>query len=439
MFNFVSTRNTQHESNTMTSHSSIVGGSTADRLLNCPGSFQAIRALPPSADRPSEYAEEGTAMHEVMTHLMRARQLNPNTNLFELVENSIGQFFYDRELTQEHVDTMIVPALTAMMDLEAEYLDGFEVLAVEKSVKFPGIPGAFGTCDLILSNQTHVLHVDWKFGQGIPVQAIYPDPAGDIVNPQILFYITAAMSSARHFYKGRKQLVGAIVQPRGDTPLSHTKISRKEIRYFTEDLQNAVVKAMERDPPLKKGEHCRWCPAKISCPLWTTPMLRLADYSEYPTERTEMVSDAPTVYGNYLANVKEFVDMLTLYKKEIDEQLHAYLEDGGKVPGWRLKQKVKQRVWADQELVLNWLEDHGFSEVDIWQQKLQTFAHTDAAAKRLGVKIPDHLRVTPPTNETTVCRTDDPAPMVVKPLAIEQFRAALKQLTTAKSPAAVRR
>ena len=45
---------------------------------------------------------------------------------------------------------------------------------------------------------------------------------------------------------------------------------------------------------------------------------------------------------------KHLVDMLTLYKKEVDEQLHAYLEDGGKVPGWRLKAKVKQRQWIDE-------------------------------------------------------------------------------------------
>jgi hypothetical protein len=315
------------------------------------------------------------------------------------------------------------------MDLEAEYLDGFEVLAVEKSVKFPGIPGAFGTCDLILSNQTHVLHVDWKFGQGIPVKAIYPDPAGDIVNPQILFYITAAMSSARHFYKGRKQLVGAIIQPRGDTPLSHTTISRKEIRYFTEDLQKAVVTALERNPPRRKGEWCRFAACKIDCPLWTAPLLDLAEMNAQP--RTELVSDQVTEYGDYLSRAKTLVDIVSLFKKDLDEQLHAYLEDGGKVPGWRLKLKAKQRQWVDEDFVAAKLFDLGFGDQEIWQRKLQTFAATDATAKRKGVEIPAELRQTPPTNETTVCRTDDAAPEVIKPLAIEQFRAALQALTKA--------
>ena len=67
----------------MTKHSSVVGGSTAARLLNCPGSFQRSQALPPSADVPSEYAEEGTAMHAVMDALMRARMGGSFTGQFD--------------------------------------------------------------------------------------------------------------------------------------------------------------------------------------------------------------------------------------------------------------------------------------------------------------------------------------------------------------------
>jgi hypothetical protein len=47
----------------MAQHSSIVGGSNAGRILACPGSHQALMAMPPSSDIDSEYASEGTAMH----------------------------------------------------------------------------------------------------------------------------------------------------------------------------------------------------------------------------------------------------------------------------------------------------------------------------------------------------------------------------------------
>lgn len=414
-------------------HSSIVGGSTADRLLNCPGSFQAILALPPAAEKPSSYALEGSFAHAVMDNLLRLRKESPfpGRNLYVAASDMIGSVFLDRELTQEHLDTMIYPALSALEELEKLYGGNFDVLAVERSVDFPGIPGAHGTCDLIIGSKTHILHVDWKFGSGIQVKAVYEDSAGDIVNPQMMFYTTAAMNSAPAFYKGKKTLVAAIIQPRADISLTHTVVTRQEIKWFAQDMQNAVVKALERGPPRHKGEWCRFAPCKINCPLWTTPMLFLAEQSDVSDlDRTDMVSDAITPFGAYLASAKHLVDILTIYKKEVDEQLHAYLENGGKVPGWRLKAKTKQRKWLDDEgYVAAKLFQLGFGENEVWKLKLQTFASIDATAKRLGIEIPDELRVTPSTNETTVCRDDDPAPVVTKPLAIEQFRAALKALS----------
>jgi hypothetical protein len=95
------------------------------------------------------------------------------------------------------------------------------------------------------------------------------------------------------------------------------------------------------------------------------------------------------------------------------------------VPGWRLKAKVKQRQWVDEDTVANALARLGFAMAEIWQRKLQTFASADATAKQLGVKIPDNLRVAPPSTETTVCQTDDPAPVLARPVVIEEFAKAL--------------
>jgi Protein of unknown function (DUF2800) len=419
----------------MTAHSSIVGGSTADRILNCPGSWQAAMALPPSADVSSEYADEGTAMHDVMAMLMRDRQQlvgRPGMAYYlDRLAGVLGATFHDRALTQEHIDTMIEPALEALIELEQIYGGDFDVLAVEASCAFPGIPGAFGTIDLMLGNDTNMLHVDWKFGQGVGVKAIYDegDSLGQKLNPQMMFYTVACHATARHLYKG-KELVIAIVQPRGADPLTHAVVAPKELKWFREDLHNAVARALDRAPHRSKGEHCRFAPCKINCPLWTGPLLDLSALGPVPQARTDAVSKEVTPYGEYLARAKALVDIVEMFKKTLDEQLHAYLEDGGIVPGWRLKYKTKQRQWIDDKVVNDELAALGFEQDDIWQYKLQTFAATDKTAKRLGVKIPDHLRVAPPTTETTVCQTDDPAPVVERQLAIEQFRASLKALQT---------
>jgi hypothetical protein len=169
-------------------------------------------------------------------------------------------------------------------------------------------------------------------------------------------------------------------------PKSHARKSNGST-----DLQSAVVKALDRDPPRHKGEPCRFAPCKINCPLWTAPMLQLAAID--PKPRTEMVTAEVSDYGNYLNRAKYLVDMLTLFKKEVDEQLHAYLEDGGKVPGWRIKAKVKHRQWVENALVIPELRDLGFEDSQIWQVN----SLRRRRRKRLGVKSVSTARG--PTNE----------------------------------------
>jgi hypothetical protein len=407
-------------------HSAIVGGSTAGRLIECPGSYQAQLALPPSADVSSEYALEGTFAHAVMDRLMRNRQAGFDHQTKP--QYWLGQTFADRELTQAHIDELINPALELLRQLEQDcgYGGGFRVLGVEQRVKFPGIPGSYGTCDLILGNDTHVLHVDWKFGSGVSVEALTADSEGEKLNAQMMFYTAAAVDSLKALYKGKRQLVIAIIQPRGTIPLTHTIVTKRDLKWFAEDLQGAVVAALDRDPARARGAHCRFAPCKIDCPLWTGPLLQLADMKLIP--RTEVVTKGPSPYGTYLARAKALVDILAVYTKEVNEQLHAYLGDGGEVPGWKLKLKAKQRQWVDEDTVNDTLDDIGFGYDDIWERKLVTFAKAEATAKRLGVKIPDELRVAPPTNETTVTTSDDPAPAVDRATAIEQFRASIPLL-----------
>ena len=375
-------------------------------------------------------------MHAAMAALMFARKVAADRGdrraiEAEHIDQLIGETFHDRVVTREHVDTMLQPAIDALFELEAIHRGGFDVLAIEHRVKFPRVPGAFGTVDLILGNETHVLHVDWKFGQGVGVRAVYGDSEGAVVNPQLMFYVCAAVR-ARHkvagqSLRGRKQ-VGAIIQPRGSEPLTYTEIIPKELRWFEEDMQRAVEIALGRDPPRVRGEHCRFAPCKVTCPLWTGPLLDLSMLEPPPVGRLPHPDVTP--YGNYLARAKVLLDGAAMLKKEVDEQIHAYLEQGGKVPGWRLKAKTKQRQWVDEETVSSTLLNMGFSQDEIWQRKLQTFAATDAAARRHGVKIPDALRVAPPSTETTIAATDDPAPVIEPTVAVEQFTAALKQLQT---------
>jgi len=410
----------------MAKHSSIVGGSTVGRLIACPASFQSTIALPASANKTSEYAEEGTFGHAVLEHVMRYRMAKPKANMTTIAAKLIGTKFHDRVMTEEHFRDMIAPAISSLEELEAEYGGGFTVIAVELSAIFPGVIGAHGTIDLVLQSKTHVLHVDWKFGAGVPVLASYGEGKDMRINDQLMFYLTGCKAKMPSIYKGRQMAV-AIIQPRADVMLSYCTVFQRDINQFKKQVTAAVDAALSHGPPRTKGEWCRFAPCKLTCPLWTGPLLDLS-FLKVPTAST-LPAPKVTPYGEYLSNAKTLVDMLAMYTKEINDQLHAYLEDGGIVPGWRLKAKVKQRQWVDEEVVVKELYALGFTNDQVWQRKLQTFASVDATARRLKVTIPDELRVAPPTNETTIATTDDPAPVVDRMQLTDKLRASLKRLT----------
>jgi hypothetical protein len=417
----------------MSKHSAIVGGSTAGRLLNCPASLAATRALPATADLPSEYAEEGTAMHAVMDELMRVR-VDGDDALAPA--DYVGQLFHDRELTHEHLDTMVYPALEHLQTLEQEYDTGgaFKVAGVEQRVRFPGVPGAFGTVDLILQSDTHIMLVDWKFGQGVGVQTVYSDGEGAIVNPQLMYYAAAAFNTKPTLFRSAKlngrtprKIIVAIIQPRSVQPLTFTEVTRKELRNFVEDMHNAVLAAVDRNPPMRKGEHCRWAPCKVACPLWTGPLLDLAALQPVDRE-TAPPKHLVSNYALYLGYAKALLDAAVQLKGEVDAQMHAYLENGGAIPGWRLKDKATRRQWIDPDVVEETLGSLGFAEDEIWRRELVTFTQADNTAKRIGVKIPDELRVAPPPSGTTLATSDDPAPPVERVALIDKFTASLRLL-----------
>jgi len=421
----------------MSKHSAIVGGSTSGRLLACPASLSRTRALPATADAPSEYAEEGTAMHEVMDALMGMRSADeaadraPRDLPRMLHEHMRGVRYGDRYLTDEHLDSMIYPALEHLATLEQEFdtAGAFEVVGVESRVTFPGIPGAFGTVDLILQNDRFTILVDWKFGQGIGVRTVYSDGQGEIVNPQLMYYASAALKTKPRLFTGRR-IVVAIIQPRSLEPLTFTEITRHEIRNFVEDLHNSVLAAVDRDPPMRRGEHCRFAPCKIACPLWTGAVLDLTALQAGPKPARELNTQPRRVssYGEYLARAKALTDTVLQFKTELDAQMHAYLENGGAIPGWRLKAKATKRQWVDTDTVAGALADLGFHHDDIFEPKLVTFQRADATAKKLGVTIPEELRVAPPPSGTTLATTDDPAPVVEPVALVEKFAASLRLL-----------
>ena len=91
-------------------HSSLVGGSTASRVINCPGSVALVAKMPP---RPSsEYADKGTLLHDTISDILPFHSVTP--------EDYLGRKHRCVTLTQEMIDALYYYIEKRLNEIEAK-------------------------------------------------------------------------------------------------------------------------------------------------------------------------------------------------------------------------------------------------------------------------------------------------------------------------------
>ena len=371
------------------SHSTIVGGSTASRVINCPGSVALVAKMPP---RPSsKYADEGTLLHEVMADLMNDGLKKP--------EDFLGRTYEGIELTQDLIDDKVRPAMQLLDEVDPEQM--MDVL-VERRVGFGDLlPGVFGSCDVLgrLGDTAYV--IDWKFGDGVAVSAEE--------NKQLMFYAAAAMRTdgCEWVFKDAKDIELVIIQP---PVIRRWKTTFDRIKEFELDLVRAVKAAQAPDAPLSHGDHCRWCAAKPICPRMNGEVDRAL--------KTSLENINPDMIGGLLVNA----DLLEDWVKDLRALAFELLEQDVKVPGYKLVAKRATRSWTDEKAAAAFLKEN---KVEPYEQKVKTPAAAEKELKKSKVALPSDL-VVAVSSGSTLAPESDSRPAVLN--IGKQLTAALSKL-----------
>lgn len=370
-------------------HSSLVGGSTASRVINCPGSVALVAKMPPKPS--SKYADEGTLLHDVMSDLLASDKV---------VSDFLGRKYNDIVLTPELVEDKIKPALEALNEIDP---DREMELEVESRVGFGDlIPDAFGSTDVLgrLGKRTIVL--DWKFGDGVPV------PAEN--NKQLLFYAAAARltQATQWAFEGTEELELIIVQP------PHVKrwvTDFKTLDNFVNDLTRAVKAAQAPNAPLAVGDHCRWCAGKPLCPKMTGAAERAL--------KLKLDDLDSAAVGKLLGQA----DLVEEWIKDLRELAFTMLENDKPVAGYKLVPKRALRQWADADAASKFLLAHDVAPYK--EPEVISPAAAEKALKKSKVELPDDL-VVAISSGSTLAPESDPRPAVLN--VGKQLSAALSKL-----------
>ena len=372
-------------------HSNIVGGSTAKRVINCPGSVALVQKMPPKPS--SEHADRGTLLHNMMEEILVSG---------EAPQSFIGARYNDQILTQELIDEKIKPAMEALDAIDPDQKMEYEV---ETRVGFGDLlPGVFGSTDLIgrLGNRAIVL--DWKFGDGVMVEVEE--------NPQLMFYAAAAMRTkeAQWAFEGATEIEMVIVQP---PEVRRWVTTPERIAAFELELVQAVKQAMKPDARLAVGDHCRWCAAKPICPKMTGAVDRAL--------KVQIEALPAQQISTYLKNA----DMLEDWIKDLRALALQMLESGAKLPEYKLVAKRAIRSWSDEEKAKVALFAYGLTESEVMESSVVSPAKAEKALKKRKLVLPEDL-VVAISSGNTLASVDDPRPEVM--LLGKQLSAALSKL-----------
>jgi hypothetical protein len=358
-------------------HSKIVGGSTAKRVIACPGSVALVDTMPPQPS--SSYADEGTLLHDTIASVLES-DLDPYS--------MVGTTYASSVLTEALVDDKLVVALRALDEIDPK---GEMEYAVESRVGFGDfLPNVFGSTDLLGRLGDRAVVLDWKFGDGVAVEATE--------NAQLLFYAAAAKRTAETAwaFDGAKEVELIIVQP----PFVKRWVTTLErVDAFEKELAAAVKIAMRPDAPLASGDHCKWCAAKPVCPIMTGAADR---WLKVKVDALPM--DQIAHYLNQAPMIEAFI-------KDLQQLAHGLLENGTKVPGWKLVNKRAMRQWTNDDKAVAFMTQAG---IEAWAEpKPLSPAQAEKALKKARIQLPADL-VVAVSSGSTLAPANDRRPEVLQ-------------------------
>ncbi len=366
----------------MAAHSNIVGGSTAKRVIACPGSVALCQKMPP---RPSSrYADEGTLCHTIMEGVL-SHDRKP--------EDYLGDTLGGVTVTQELIERKVRPALEALSMIDPNWDMTYECEVV---VGFgDALPGVFGSADLIGRLGDTAIVLDWKFGDGVDVAVEE--------NPQAMFYAAAAMRTPKvaWAFKDATSIDCIIVQPTAAVPVKVWRTTPDRIRAFERELFAAVKEAQAPDARFAAGDHCRWCAAKPVCPLLTGAVDRAA--------RTSLMN----VDAGQLAQMLEQAPLIEAYLADVRALAEHMLVEGIPVPVFKMVQKRAIRQWVNADEATAALTRLGLDVTELMETKLVSPAQAEKALKKRKLELPGDLAAAI-SSGTTLAPESDPRPPVLQ-------------------------
>lgn len=305
----------------------LLGASKASQWINCPPSARLQESIP---DKRSEFADEGTAAHE-LSELMLRCELSGNDGA-DVAE--VGDFMtanpYANPEMMNYVGQYVDIVIERYMAAKARSADA--IIQLEERLDFSDwVPNGYGTGDVVLIADGIMEIIDLKYGKGVPVSAVG--------NSQMKLYALGALSAYSYLYN-IQEVHMTIVQPRLDS-VSTDIISVKDLLNWAQmTVVPAAKQADAGEGEFKSGEHCRWCKVKGNCRARADENMRVLAYE---------FKDPKLLTLDEVSSILSIAEHLQTWAKDVQGFAFDQAKAGERIPGWKLVECRSNRAITDKD------------------------------------------------------------------------------------------
>jgi len=357
------------------SRHAILSASGSHRWLNCTPSARLELEFENIA---SEAAREGSAAHALCEHklkkFLKKRSKRPVSD-------------YNSDEMEECTDAYAEFVMEQYEEAKKSCKD--PVILIEQKLDFSCyVPEGFGTGDCIIISDDKLHIIDFKYGQGILVEAEH--------NPQMMLYALGALEIYDALYD-IKEISMTIFQPRRENVSTWT-ISIEDLKAWAdEELKPKAQMAYDGDGEYLPGEWCTFCKAAVKCRARAEEKMKLArmEFKMPPLLTDAEIEEVLTV----LPDLTKWANEITAYATE------AAIHHGKEWNGFKVVEGRSNRKYRDEQLVAEAAKEHGYT--DIYRQSLIPMTEMQKLmGKSAFEEILGDLIYKPPGKPTLVPNTD---------------------------------
>ena len=311
----------------------VLSASSSHRWLNCSPSARLEQEF---EDRETEAAAEGTAAHALCEHKLR-RALKRQSR------KPISK--YDCEEMDTHTDNYVQFVLETIAQAKEHCAD--PIINIEQRLDFSCyVPHGFGTGDCIIIADKTLHIIDFKYGQGVLVEAEQ--------NPQMMLYALGALRIYDTLYD-IEDVAMTIYQPRRENISTWTIAVSDLLSWAENELVPKARLAFDGKGEYMPGPWCTFCKAAVKCRARAEEKLALARYE---------FAQPPLLTDAEIEEILGKLDDLTRWADEIKSYAQdAALNHGKQWHGYKVVEGRSVRKYSDEEAVIEAANAAGYHDI----------------------------------------------------------------------------